>query len=438
MREDATQALVLAIDEGPRRAANAADEGGAANPPAATATGWLLFVVGLLMAGSAFLSLRIELGGLLIHPYLPVATLLGLWVIPARVQAMPLSLLGPIVLFCTMYWVASAPYSGGAGEVVKLVSAWATVVVVALSVRNSRDFELGALGLVAASLVLSARGLAGLESSGPLGINPFDEVANKNAFSLYALPALLLAASRVVTPSVSTVLRVFYGVSAAATTLALFATANRSGWAAAALIALMVLVGAGVRWRSVLLVAALAASVGGLLSWSQSASMVVENRIERTTGGYESDDIRTALFVQSLAIGLENPIAGVSPQRLPRELGSRLRLRGLAKIDPHNTIALVVGGCGLIAFGALIWSLGALWMAVPRVARTPGELSPGLLLRMMVTVWIFRGLFTREILYSPAFAMGLGLCLGLCLCTRSIQRTSENECPSTSPSFASS
>jgi hypothetical protein len=31
----------------------------------------------------------------------------------------------------------------------------------------------------------------------------------------------------------------------------------------------------------------------------------------------------------------------------------------------------------------------------------------------MLVSWIVRGMFTAEVLYSPAFSMGLGLCIGL-------------------------
>ena len=36
------------------------------------------------------------------------------------------------------------------------------------------------------------------------------------------------------------------------------------------------------------------------------------------------------------------------------------------------------------------------------------------LLRMMVLLWVIRGMFTSAILYNPGFSMGLGLAVGYC------------------------
>ena len=40
------------------------------------------------------------------------------------------------------------------------------------------------------------------------------------------------------------------------------------------------------------------------------------------------------------------------------------------------------------------------------------------LLRMMVILWMIRGMFTSAILYNPGFSMGLGLAIGFCACWR--------------------
>jgi hypothetical protein len=36
------------------------------------------------------------------------------------------------------------------------------------------------------------------------------------------------------------------------------------------------------------------------------------------------------------------------------------------------------------------------------------------LLRMMVLLWMIRGMFTSSILYNPGFSIGLGLAIGYC------------------------
>ena len=73
-----------------------------------------------------------------------------------------------------------------------MAAAVATVVIAAIVVRSSSDFRIAVLGLAVASTLLSIRGL--VSGTGDVtGINPLEEVANKNAFSLYVLPAVLLA-----------------------------------------------------------------------------------------------------------------------------------------------------------------------------------------------------------------------------------------------------
>ena len=47
-----------------------------------------------------------------------------------------------------------------------------------------------------------------------------------------------------------------------------------------------------------------------------------------------------------------------------------------------------------------------------------------MLLRMLVVLWCVRGLFTREIIYNPCFAIAMGLVVGLCLLAEQSRRAS--------------
>jgi hypothetical protein len=78
----------------------------------------------------------------------------------------------------------------------------------------------------------------------------------------------------------------------------------------------------------------------------------------------------------------------------------------------------LVGGSGLICTAALALLAIALWRLKPP-GRSP-QISPAYkaartVLRMMLVLWLFRGMFTAEILYSPAFSMAIGLLIGLCV-----------------------
>jgi hypothetical protein len=144
---------------------------------------------------------------------------------------------------------------------------------------------------------------------------------------------------------------------------------------------------------------------------------VIEHRIDLTQQGYQSDHSRNELLREALQIGLENPLLGVSPQQLPYDLARRLRVQGDA-IDPHNVVGLLVGGCGLVGTLALVVLGWSMWTRRP--ARSSASMSAAgrgvhALLRMALLLWIVRGMFSREVLYSPSFAVAVGLAVGLCI-----------------------
>jgi hypothetical protein len=37
------------------------------------------------------------------------------------------------------------------------------------------------------------------------------------------------------------------------------------------------------------------------------------------------------------------------------------------------------------------------------------------LLRMMIILWVVRGMFTQNILFAPAFNLAIGIIIGLCM-----------------------
>jgi hypothetical protein len=43
-------------------------------------------------------------------------------------------------------------------------------------------------------------------------------------------------------------------------------------------------------------------------------------------------------------------------------------------------------------------------------------------MRMMVILWLVRGMFTRDILYNPSFNIAFGLVVGLCILAETAQK----------------
>jgi O-antigen ligase len=379
---------------------------------------WLrrfLFVSVLSIAGSAFGWMRLGLGGLQMHPFMvPVGLLFGLVALP-RLGLLPMRIRLTAFVFYAIYLLSMLQGGPGmVGEAVKVGAFFMTTIAIAVAVARSGGHVAVAVALSLSAAVMSVKGLVtgpqGLE-----GVNPID-LANKNAFSLYSLPALLVGGHLLLEQSTSARwVRPVVLACMLLTVVTIFSTANRSGWLGVLIIATMLFLrGQNLRTSVIVL---LLAFVAYLLVVNFSATDVIEHRIDLTRGGYQSDRGRTELIQESVQIGLENPLLGVSPQQLPYDLARRMRVPGDA-IDPHNLFGLIAGGCGLLGTLSLFALGWTMWTrSSPRRARalSPAARSAHALLRMALVLWIVRGMFSREVLYSPSFGVAIGLAIGLCV-----------------------
>jgi O-Antigen ligase len=399
-----------------------------------TLTGVWLLLIGATIVFSGIGALRAPIGGLRLQPFMIPIGLTFPFVVLTRIAKFPV---GPLIgwsVFGVMYAMSSfapaTPMLDPISENVKILSAIAAIITVALLVRSRTDFIFGVAGFCAAMAALAARGLED-ETVGEKLI----DVANKNSYSLYALPAVLLAfyiALRFDWKQVAFRRRWLWLPTLACAALAGYAIltgSNRSGYLGLAFIVFELFVYALIspRFKIVgrasawLLISAVTAAVIGLLIWRQ-ATQAFERRFEQTEEGTQSDRLRWDLTITSVRIGLENPVSGVTPQQLPYELGRRLGTKyqdASAVIETHNVFAHLIGGTGFICTAALLAITAALWFWRPKV-RPGMQLGPGFydarnLLRMMLCLWAVRGLFTREILYNPGFCFGIGLAIGLCI-----------------------
>lgn len=377
-------------------------------------TGILLFLIGFLVVGSGFTSFRPQILGLALHPYLVPLALAVPFVLMSRLGEFPLRVLTAMMVFAGMYMFSVFNGSVALGEVFKVGSFVATVITCALLVRRQGDFVAGALGLSLAVAMLASRGLS---EETALGVDAI-QGANKNSYSLFALPAILMAGfiylHMKTTPFIIKAALVLCTLPALA---AIFMSGNRSGYLGAVVIGGMLFWNR--RGRGMVFVAVIAATVAfGIMQFG--STRVLDQRLKQTVEGNESDDYRVEIFLSSLQVGLENPLIGVSPQQLPYELGRRTSIRhGHGYIDPHNVYGHIVGGSGLICFAAFLALGWMLWNWKPRdghkIGKTESLRDARRLLRMMVVLWAIRGIFTREVLYAPAFGIGLGLAIGLCI-----------------------
>jgi len=378
--------------------------------------GILLFVTSLLVVASGLSSLRPVVAGLALHPYLvPVALAFPL-VFMSRGQEFPIRVLVALVIFTGMFFFSAASgATRGLGEVFKLGTSVVVIVTCALLVRRRGDFVAGALGLSIAVALLAVRGL---QSDSVEGVQAI-QGANKNSYSLFALPAMLLSGYIVLHfKTLPVVVKgLFVGCTIPALA-AIFMSGNRSGYVGAVLVGLMLFWDR--RGKGLLLVGAIAAIVAFWIVQFGSTK-VLDERLKQTVQGTESDNLRRELLVICLDIGLENPLVGVSPQTLPFEIGRRIGAKQHVRVlEPHNVFAYIFAGSGLICFTALAAVAWTLWSLKPRRGGPIGDKGDPFrearrLMRMFIILWVTRGIFTAEILYNPATLVAAGLIIGLCL-----------------------
>lgn len=377
-----------------------------------TVTGIILFVTGILVIASGFGRFRPEIAGLKLHPYLIPIALLFPSMLLSRIQQFPARVLGGLAVFGGIYVAAALNGAGGLSETFKILSAGMVIVGSALFVQRHSDFVAGTLGLNLAVAALAVHGLSEYENVS-VGFKGLD-VANKNSYSLYALPAMLLAGYVILQmPKTKKPIKVLLGLCAMASLAAIFMSGNRSGYLGALVVGIMLL--ASRKAKGILLVAAVAGAVVFYIA-NYGSTVVLSRRLEQTAEGTESDRLRRDLIGTCIKIAIENPILGASPQGLPLAIGRHLQTEYRHDIiDPHNVFAHVLGGCGIICFGFLIFTGISLWQyGKPIKNREADREYPdlGRLLRMMLFLWFVRGMFSREILYAPGFCIGLGIIIG--------------------------
>lgn len=393
-------------------------------PNRLTINGVMLFVIGLLLGLSGFEWARPELGGLLVHPYmLAIAAIMPLMVI-SRLQDLPARVLMSLGVFGTVYILSTIRLDSGRtefaiSESVKICAAIGTVITTALLVRSWKDFTAGVVGMSLAVGILGIRGVQGLAESGDPSAGIYAiQAANRNAFSLYALPPVLLALYVLLNSEGASLLtKVILSGSVVANCLAIALNLNRSGWLGLAVIAAMLTF--FVRGRA-MKVGAVVIAVGfvvAIVVTRYFGTTHLETRWEATQRGLDSDEHRWTLIAECFEIGMQNPLLGASPRLLPQLLARRLGHGGT--LYSHNAFAHIVGGSGFLCLFALLYVGFTLWTwSIP--PNSPKwmkeQFHRGLTaLRLVLILWFVRGMFTHEILYVGAFNLALGMCAGLCI-----------------------
>lgn len=393
---------------------------GLSNPERFSSTGIWGLLVSFLFVFSIDAKFRLNVGGLLVHPYLlllPVTVLFGkfsLTVIQQRIAV-------PLFLFFLFFSLGSLQNINPISEMVKVAASIITFLFFAQAVRSEKDFRMVGWGFLAVAVVIGVMGfLIGEDTSigagGRLsGINVLEGIGNKNAQSLFTLPGLFLAVYLVIhyLKARKIVIVGLLFLSIFFITVQTFLSANRSGWLGLCVIFISYLVFYGMNIRTIFISAVLL--VFAYVAIDIYASDIYERKRTQTLEGYGSDIGRQQLIVESFSVGLENPVFGVGFDNLTSEMAKRLNVNryGVYNTDTHFLFGYIFGATGIFSLlFFLVFLLRLCKNMVPKRLSSDGVRQARILLVSFVLLFVVRSFFTREILYSPTFIGGLGIMYG--------------------------
>lgn len=378
-----------------------------------TMNGWLLFLIGLSLVGSGFMSTRVVIAGLQIHPYLFIVGIFFPLLAVSRLATIPTRFLMQLFLFASLYFVAS--FQGGVqvGDATKMLASVVTVLTIAMLIRTWGDLTMGVLGMAIGVGVLAFLGVSSEEALATGQIKAI-ELGNRNAYSLYALPPILFGAHILMRNRSEPLLtKIILAAAILLIALCICLNTNRSGWIGLALIVLMLSYERSV--KAAIVFACLGAIIFAIVSVYFSTEHL-EDRIDQSRSMSQSDQMRRDLIIESILIGLEHPLLGVSPKNLHIELANRLSGHGLTGIDTHNVYGYLIGGCGLLCFLLFAYIAYELWnWPIPPTATYYGRfgfLEARQLLRYTMILFAVRGMFSAEILFMPCFCIVIGMGIG--------------------------
>jgi O-antigen ligase len=412
----------------------------------ATAVGFLLFLSGAATSASLFASLRIEIAGMLVHPYLFL-------LIPAfLLAASPLRCpgLAPIAKASALYILAATSIVGLIGldisHSIRLAVFASTAVLIASIVARRPHLAVWLLsGIALSALTISVVGLAGVESVANVrgGLDPTRGVGNRNTPSLYTLPGVLAAVTLLAMDLRRRLLvtALAFATIAAVTAFTL-GSGNRSGWIGLAFIALVALVRPGellqtrpMRQIGTRFAIMCALGLAGVALLGRTYGFATfEDRLVATSTGQDSTGIRLEIYRVMARHAAEYPF-GRPPSSMFEWIAAQIG-SATARLDPHSMFLFVLGTAGIWGLAAfLIFITSTLAVAIkPPTWRLENWFALSLTL-----LWCVRGAFQSDALFAPSFAFGFGLVAsGVAISSSRSRgdRTSQPGLRSPSPGFA--
>jgi hypothetical protein len=383
-----------------------------------TAGKWGFFLI-LLMVLSFRADFRLQLGGLLVHPYLVILPL-ALFFSNFQLSNIPTRATIPLLSFFIVFSLACLQNLNPLSEIFKVGAALATFLFFASAVKSEKDFEWMSWGLLLCATTIGVQGFLIGEDTDAVGsrlsgINVLEGIGNKNAQSLFTLPGLFFGSNLLIRligerrflPTIPLIIALFFII------ISLFLSANRSGWLGMAIIFLSVLFITGLRGRTLFFSVVMV--IFSYVAVERYANDIVTHKRKQTEEGYSSDTGRRLLMIHSLRVGLENPLTGVGMDELHYQMALRLGLIrfGVEKKDTHFLPGYLFGATGIFSLSLFLFFLISLFPKIhhPMQLKTKMRHARSMVI-FFVVLFVLRSFFSREILYSPTFMGGLGLVYG--------------------------
>jgi O-antigen ligase len=372
----------------------------------ATIGGYLLLILGLSLFGSAIPDARPKVMGLLLHPYVfvlllvaPVALFLPRTRARRGLGGAGIALMvGIVVSFVGNAELESSVHHFAKWGAVGLTF-WATLFLV----RTVADVRLALVGLIGSVAAIGVRGLF-LHTEDPrYYVDVMPQIGSRNVYSMWTLAPLAYA----FWISISSRFRLHGRALALAAQAAIIVpqvlSLSRSAW-----VNIIATVGLILGMRRSL------AAVVFVVMMAFALSVVADGLGfgEKISDPFEtekaSDQDRTDLVLAGIVVFLENPVFGVSLDRLPVELGKAI---GELPIDSHNFAIEMLAGTGLVGTIPLlvcVLLMAARWRRAAALGAGPAADYVGIM-PVLITLAALRGMTSNEIIYNPAVVMGFAI-----------------------------
>ena len=401
----------------------------------------LVFSSGLFLAGSLTPWGRPQIGPFLFHPYL---LLLGLMTVIGGLKRFfelehRLQLL--LSVFLALY--VALCFQGGfsLSEPVKMFITIFTIWAFAVLLRNRSEVVFASLGATIGMAIISLptiltpksnlTGYGGALSGG---------FGNKNTFSLYALPMILLGVHFALDDQVSPKVRWVFGISAGLASIGILSGGNRSGYLG--LVVIIVLMALRRRKPREIAMLTIGGSVVFLLLTTVGSSKALWFRLSDPSTSQASDAVRVNIVSVAMSIGWHNPLLGVGPPNVANAIGTSvgyaIQKNVSGGLDAHNLYAYLFAGGGfplVILLGILLIAL----MARPSAWRKTGTPSHSAasamaLMQSMVILFAIRAWFSEDAMTTPGFPTAFGIALALvAIESRLAHRENSNGGPARTP-----